>query len=45
MYTLVIIVLIFCVPVLSNPYLGDVYGAKYLMDGILYRPRFLVKLK
>jgi len=44
MYNRVKIVVIFCVLVLSSPYLGDVYSAKYLTDGILYRPSSLVKI-
>jgi len=45
MYNRVIIVVIFCVLVLSSPYLGDVYGVEYLTDGTLYSPSSLVKKK
>ena len=40
----VIIVVIFCVLVLSGAYLGDVYGVEYLTDGTLYRPSSLVQI-
>jgi len=44
-YTLVIVVVIFYVPVLSSLDLGNALGVDYMIDWLSYHPSFFVKIR